>query len=283
MLEIKNACTHVVINPFGAELYSIRVHGEERLWQGDPSVWSGRAPVLFPVAGSFLNGCYTYNGQTYAMPAHGFASKREFSVTAHSTDSVTLELAGKESNYPFDYRLCVTFSLPENNSARLRVDYTVRNCGEGPLYYGVGAHEAYACPEGVERYCVEFPEDETLTNYLLTGPQCNHQTQEITLNDHKLSINPEDYRTHDTLVFPALRSRSVTLRHLDSDKFVRVDFEDFNNLLLWQKPGAKYLCIEPWSHMPEYTDHDGDITHKPGILCLAPGEKKTLTHEITFG
>ena len=271
----------VAINPFGAELQSIMVNGEERLWQGDPAVWEGRAPVLFPVAGSFLRGRYIYNGTEYAMSAHGFASKRMFVVAEQSENAVTLVLNGKEDNYPFDYELHVTFELPEN-SLQLRVIYDVKNRGTAPMYYGIGSHEAYACPEGVENYCVEFPKDETLVNYLLTGAQCNHNTEELTLENGALRLQPQMFARCNTLIFPKLHSRSVTLRHIDSNRSVRVDFEDFDNLLLWQVPGAKYLCIEPWSHMPEYTDHDGDLTHKPGILCLQGGESKRFVHSATF-
>lgn len=281
MIVIRNQAMTVSVNPFGAELQSIAVNGEERLWQGDPGVWKGRAPVLFPVAGSFLYGCYIYDGTEYAMSAHGFASKRLFTVQSQNEHAVTLVLSGREDNYPFDYELRVTFELPEN-SAQLRVIYDVKNCGEGPMYYGIGAHEAYACPEGIEQYCVEFPEDDTLTNYLLTGAQCNHETAVLPLENGALRLQPQMFARCDTLVFPTLHSRSVTLRHINSSRSVRVDFEDFDNLLLWQVPGAKYLCIEPWSHMPEYTDHDGELTHKPGILCLQSGENKRFTHSAVF-
>jgi len=283
MIQLCNQVMTVTINPFGAELYSVLVHGEERLWQGDPNVWSGRAPVLFPVAGSFLHGRYTYNGTVYNMSSHGFASRRLFTVQAQSAASATLTLNTKEENYPFDYRLSVTFVLPDASAAQLRVTYAIENLGAENMYYGVGSHEAYACPEGVEHYHVAFPEDETLVNYLLTGAQCNHQTEEMSLENGKLHLQPNMFRRCNTLIFPTLHSRSVTLRHNDSDRFVRVDFEDFDNLLLWQVPGAGYLCIEPWSHMPEYTDHDGDITHKPGVRCLSGGQRDELTHTITFG
>lgn len=283
MIIIRNSDLTVTINPFGAELQSIVSRdGRELLWQGDPTVWEGRAPVLFPVAGSFLHNQYTYEGVSYQMTAHGFASRRMFSITGQSERAVALTLSGKEANYPFNYCLTVAFSLPESG-ASLRVTYTVANKGNAPMYYGLGSHEAYACPEGVENYYVEFPDDDKLVNYLLTGAQCNHGTQEILLQQGKLALNPEDFRRHNTLVFPTLRSRSVTLRPCDGSRFVRVDFEDFDNLLLWQAPGAGYLCIEPWTHMPEYTDHDGDITHKPGILMLDGGAEKSFTHTITFG
>lgn len=281
MITIRSDELTVVINPFGAELHSIRNKaGQELLWQGDPAVWSGRAPILFPVAGSFKGQQYTYNGVTYKMSGHGFASTREFRVVSHSESAAAFVLDSQEENYPFTYCLTASFALC---GASLRVTYTVENKGENDMYYGIGSHEAYACPEGIEHYHLEFPDDETLTNHLLTGPLRNHKTEEIALQNKCLALSPDIYQNVDTLVFADLKSRSVTLRKNDGSRYVHVDFTGMDNLLLWQRMGAKYFCIEPWSHAPEYTDHDGDITHKPGVLMLKSGESQDFTHTITFG
>lgn len=281
MITIRSNALTVTVNPFGAELHSIlNARGEELLWQGDPQVWSGRAPILFPVAGSFKDLQYRYHGVTYDMPQHGFARKRNFRPGDCSDSAASFILDGKEANYPFDYCLTVAYALKEN---ALRVSYTVENRGENDLYFGIGAHEAYACPEGIEAYHLEFSDDDTLQNHLLTGPLRNYQTEEIALENKCLPLSPALYETTDTLVFASLKSRSVTLRKNDGSRFVRVDFDGMDNLLLWQKMGAKYFCIEPWTHAPEYIDHDGDITHKPGVRILKKGEKQEIVHTITFG
>lgn len=281
MITIHSDTLKVTINPFGAELHSIvNNEGEELLWQGDPAVWSGRAPILFPVAGSFKNCQYRYNGVTYDMPQHGFARKRAFSIAAQSDNDASFILDSKEENYPFDYCLTASYAL---SGSRLRVTYTVENKGENAMYFGIGSHEAYACPEGIEHYHLEFSDDDTLTNHLLTGPLRNYKTEEIVLENKCLPLSPAIYENLDTLIFANLKSRSVTLRKNDGSRFVRVDFDGMQDLMLWQKMGAKYFCIEPWTHAPEYIDHDGDITRKPGVRVLAPGEKQDITHTITFG
>lgn len=281
MITIHSDALTVVINPFGAELHSIKDKtGQELLWQGDPSVWSGRAPVLFPVAGSFRNYQYRYNGVTYDMPQHGFARKREFRVGAQSESAVSFILDSKEENYPFDYCLTATYAL---EGSSIRVTYTVENKGENTMYFGIGSHEAYACPEGIEHYHLEFPDDEVLVNHCITGPLRNYKTEEIALKNKCLPLTPAIYEKLDTLIFAGLKSRSVTMRKNDGSRFVRVDFDGMENLMLWQKMGAGYFCIEPWTHAPEFIDHDGDITHKPGVRILNAGEKEDITHVITFG
>lgn len=73
---IENEFLRVSAEDSGAELRSItlRKNGKEFLWQGDPSVWYGRAPVLFPVVGQLLDGKYSYNGREYELAKHGFAA-----------------------------------------------------------------------------------------------------------------------------------------------------------------------------------------------------------------
>ena len=52
IVTLKNEELTVKISTLGAEIQSIEdKNGVERLWQGDPAIWKGRAPILFPVAG----------------------------------------------------------------------------------------------------------------------------------------------------------------------------------------------------------------------------------------
>ena len=215
------------------------------------------------------------------MPQHGFARKRAFRVIAQNGRSVSLLLDEKEANYPFDYQLIVTFMLPVANRGTIRVTYHVENAGAGPMYYGLGAHEAYACQEGIENCCVTFDADTVLRQGVLDGAQLTHETVEVPLTDRTLALQGDCF-IPDAMVFTGLASRSVTLKNNQNAHTVRVDFPGFPHLLLWQKPGARFLAIEPWINPPEFTDHDGLLIHKPGIQCLAPGAGREYTHAITF-
>jgi len=69
------------INPLGAELSTLRdPSGRELLWDGNPAIWNGRAPLLFPIVGSLVQGTYRFAGRTYALPRHGFARRKPFEV-----------------------------------------------------------------------------------------------------------------------------------------------------------------------------------------------------------
>lgn len=62
---IENEFLRVSAEDDGAQLSSVELkeNGKEFLWQGDPSVWYGRAPVLFPIIGQLLDGKYRYSGR----------------------------------------------------------------------------------------------------------------------------------------------------------------------------------------------------------------------------
>lgn len=283
MICLRNEALRVKINTHGAELSSIvDADGVERIWQSDPAHWSGQAPVLFPVAGGFMDDEYILDGKTYSLPKHGFARRSEFAVEAQSETAATFLLTGemaKHPGYPFDFEFRVRFALDGN---KLTVGYSTKNTQSLPLYFSVGAHEGYACEGGIERFEVAFdmPEGEALTSNVLVGNLLSHETIQLPLNERNaLALKYEDFAV-DAQVFLGLKSRGATLQALDSVKKIHVRFEDFDYMLLWTKPGAHYICIEPWANFPDYVDHDKQFAVKPGVMKLAPGEEKTLTHVI---
>jgi galactose mutarotase-like enzyme len=253
-------------------------NGFERIWQGDPAVWTGHAPVLFPFAGGLKDDYFMYGGRRYELPKHGFARSSEFTVEQADKTSVTFLLDEQNANYPFEYAFRVRFSL---SGASLQVDYIVKNNGDVPMYYGVGAHEAYACPDGIEHYTLVFDREESLRASVLEGSQITERTNDLTENSKVLRLKADHFRP-DALIFLHLNSSGVTLESDRRKDRVRVDFDGFDNLLIWQKPRAHYVCIEPWTNPPEYTTSDHMLSHKPGMLLLAPGREETHTHTITF-
>ena len=51
-VPLSSAELHVEVNPLGAQLSVFRDRsGRDLLWDGDPAVWAGRAPILFPTIG----------------------------------------------------------------------------------------------------------------------------------------------------------------------------------------------------------------------------------------
>jgi galactose mutarotase-like enzyme len=279
LVTICNDWLTVVISTVGAELQSIRDrNGVERLWQGDPRFWSGRAPILFPVAGGFRGDAYELDGKRYPMPKHGFVRKLEWRVESVEETTVTFLTNETHESFPFAYELRARFALAASS---LLVTYETANLGSRAFYFGVGAHEAYATPEGIEAYSIVFDEAETLENFVLDGNLIKRQPVVMAENTRELPLLYK-YFAVDALVFRTLKSRGVTLRSRLHDREIRVDFPEHGALLFWTKPNAGYLCIEPWCNAPDFVDADCRIDHKPGFIRLAPGKTSSRRHTITI-
>jgi hypothetical protein len=73
MITIENEQFVAGIRIKGAELASLRDKstGRELIWQADPEVWGGSAPILFPIIGKLKDGITRINGKSYEIPKHG--------------------------------------------------------------------------------------------------------------------------------------------------------------------------------------------------------------------
>ena len=85
-----------------------------------------------------------------------------------------------------------------------------------------------------------------------------------------------------TIILPDIASKKVWVKNVDNTHTVEVDYSGFKNLLIWTKPGAEYLCIEPWDGMPDYLNSDKKIENKKDIIALAENGCYSLVHTIKF-
>lgn len=280
-LTISNERLSVTISAKGAEMKSIIMDGKERLWEGDGAVWSGQAPILFPICGGLKDDKFIFEGQEYKLPKHGFARGSEFEIESAGKDKAVFLLRSNEerlASYPFEFEFRVTYSLDET---KINVQYSALNLSGKDMYFSVGAHEAYSCPEGIEEYSVIFEEPENLDSNILNGNLLEYETVNIGSNVRELPLKYE-YFASDALVFLNLKSRKAALLNRNTGEKVEVEYDGFDYFLLWTKPGAKYICLEPWCGIQDFVDSDGDITNKRGIIRLSPDRICVKTHSILF-
>ncbi len=274
------------INPLGAQLSLLRDReGRDLLWNGDPAVWAGRAPVLFPIVGELAGGQYRVAGKTYHLSRHGFARGRMFQVVAATETTALFRLAADESTlavYPFLFELDVRFAI---SGPTLSVTMYVRNIGAELLAASVGYHPAFRwpLPYGRERsaHFIEFASDEPapvrrLSSNGLLAPQ-THPTPVA----NSVSTRVRRLFASDAVIFDQLRSRSVTYGATDGPH-IRVDFPDSPYLGIWTKPGAQFICIEPWHGIADPEGFTGEFATKPGVFTVAPGSVSVLETRITL-
>lgn len=282
IITVKTNELEIKISTLGAELQSVKSkNGEEFLWEGDPAVWSGKAPILFPICGGLKEDRYTLSGKEYSLSKHGFLKKSEFEVEELSENSVVMLFKSNEETkkvYPFDFEFRAVFEAFEN---RLDICYKIKNLSSCEMYYSVGAHEAYACPEGIEEYTVKFSEKENLDASVLQGNLLSDEFVRIAENTDLLPLKKE-YFEIDALVFKKIKSRGVSLIKNNSTKRIDVSFDDFCYLLLWHAYNSKYMCIEPWTGIPDVCGSTFDLEKKEGITKLSPENEDNIKHSITF-
>jgi len=268
---------HIIENEFmtasvaslGAELQSLKMKatGDEYIWQGDPAVWTGHSPLLFPVVGRLKNDCFLYEGRKYDLGKHGFARKTEFEAKQiHDSRLImTLKSGAHKESYPFDFLLEIDYEL---TGKALKVTHRVTNQDGRTMYFSLGAHPGFRCDMGD---FIEFPEDETAYAYKLDDETKLSTEEKIEqgVYDHRLTVT-EDIFAHDALIFEGLRSDHVTL-YCGGRKRATVDFGNAPCLGIWAKPGAKYVCIEPWYGMDDAPSATGILSGKKQIVKLAPG------------
>lgn len=282
IISLSNERISVDISSFGAQLKSIKKDDVEFLKTEKTPEWDDSAPVLFPICGCLKDDKYIYDGKEYFMEGHGFASLKEFEVeTANSEKAVFLLSSSNETLkiYPFEFEFRVKYEIKED---KLFISYDVLNKGENDMYFSVGSHEGYVCPEGIEDYSIIFDENEDLEISLLDGVLLNGEKKMLIENTKELPLKYEYYTFVDTLVFENLKSRGLTLLNRNTKGAVELDFSGCDNLLIWTAPGEKYICIEPWAGLPDFIDSNYDITKKPGIIKLGKNKKYTKTHSIKF-
>ena len=91
----------------------------------------------------------------------------------------------------------------------------------------------------------------------------------------------DDLFADDALIFDALTSRSVTYGAADSPQ-VQVGFDDFPDLGVWTKPGAGFICIEPWQGSADPEGFAGDIRDKPGIVMIPAGSVRHYAMSLSL-
>lgn len=84
----------------------------------------------------------------------------------------------------------------------------------------------------------------------------------------------------DALIWDRLRSRALGFG-APGRASLDIAFPDTPMLGIWQKPGARYLCIEPWQGIADPIGYDGDFRDKPGVVTLLPEGKRSFRMDVT--
>lgn len=273
------------ISPFGAELIGLRHkrHGE-LLWNGDPEWWDRQSPLLFPVCGRSIGGHVHIDGQDYPMPLHGFAHSMVFEFAEAQPSKVRLSLtdsAETRKHYPFPFRLDLTYRL---DGPELTIEAQVTNTGDGPLPASFGFHPGFVWPlpgaAGRGAHSIELDADTHLDVLRADGGGFMlPQVETMALPQRRLELNDRLFEA-GAMVMRAPASQSVRYQANGADCAIGVSWSGPSRLLFWTKPGAPFVCVEPWAGEPDPAGFSGALFERPGINIIAPGAQCLYTMTI---
>ena len=289
-IEISNGTLSATVRLLGAELCSLRdvASGEEFLWQNESGVWAGSSPILFPLAGRVREGHFVHQGQSYPMGTHGFLKRSVFNSCSRNTYEASLAFSSDKLTleaYPFDFSLEVDFALHER---KLQVRTTVTNRGAEAMYFSLGAHPAFALPVGaggLSDWSVVFDAQEKAEVFRLApgGALLASAPEPFAFAPGNAVVLSETLFDRDALIFKNIRSRTLALMHRTTGQRLTVDTGGAPHLGLWAKPGAQYVCIEPWWGVDDDASTPLALAEKPAMQHLAAGAAEVFTLSYGIG
>lgn len=287
MIALGSDALRVTVSPLGAELQSLTdAQGRDWLWDGDPAWWSGRAPLLFPVVGAVAGGVIRVDGTAYPLDKHGFARRRTFEVVEADAARAVLRLdadAATRAAYPFDFALEARFTV---TGATLDIVTTVENRSAAAMPASFGYHPAFRWPlpdaGPREAHVVRFadPEPSPIRRIGADGLLTPERHPTPVVGD---TLRPADPMfADDALIFDTPASRGLWFG-VPGRPGVRLDYPDLPLLGIWTKPGAPYLCLEPWQGVADPEGYAGEFADKPGVVTIPAGGTRAFTLRITVG
>jgi galactose mutarotase-like enzyme len=283
-VTISSSRLHADVSANGAELVRLQdSKGRELLWNGDPAFWTGRSPLLFPIVGQVRNDRIRVDGSEYELSRHGFARTSHFETIATTSSQCHMRLTSDEvtlRRYPFPFQLDVTYGIEGDT---LAVTASVANTGPSAMPVSFGFHPAFRWPVPYgaprETHEIRFEEEEAAPVRRPVGGLISRDTEPSPVQSRTLPLHDSLFRT-DAIVFDQLRSRFVEYGASKAGS-IRVDFPDMPHLGIWTKPGAGFICIEPWQGYADPEDFAGEFREKPGLAVVQPSSTRTFRMNVT--
>lgn len=275
------------ISARGAELQALEMaDGQPLLWNGDPTWWTGRSPLLFPIVGRVPGDEILVEGRRYPLKQHGFARTSDFKPLAATETQCSFALTPNAETlaaYPFAFALVVDYEIVKDT---LSIRAVVTNLEPGrAMPFSFGFHPAFLWPlrSGTPKTDCElvFSHHETAPVARPADGLLARARQPNPVGQNRLLALRDDLFTDGAIIFDTLESDSITYRSSGGGPSVLVSFKSMPHLGIWSKPGAPFVCIEPWHGFAAPEGFAGELAEKPGILSLAPGASHSFEMQIS--
>ena len=262
----------------GAELVSVKANDIEKMHDGE-SFWNRHSPVLFPIVGKLKNGKTIIEGKEYEMGQHGFARDMEFEEIGENSYVLKANEETK-TKYPYDFELYISHNVQKN---KVITKYKVVNKDSKTMYFGIGGHPAYACEYTSGKYRLEFEDiEDRLEIYQLEDGLLKKNPEKLSkfFRENRIFLDEKTFEK-DALIIRNINSSKIYLK-TETKTILAFEFKGFPYLGVWSKPGAPFVCIEPWQNHTDDVDSSGNFVDKESILKLEPNEEFEAEYSVEF-
>ena len=280
--RIQNAHATVEVSSLGAEMQSLTgADGREWLWNGDATWWNGRSPILFPIVGKAPDNRLTIEGRSYEMNQHGFARRAEFTLALTTQTLVRYELTASDATrkvYPFEFLLALTHEL---DGGKVIVTAEVENRDTRPMPFGLGYHPAFVWPlpgAAGKPHTITLDNGAEPALARVEGGLLKPRALSSPFSAGQLVLDSQQFEA-DAMIFVEGAGTKLTYA-AEGGPSLRFTFENLPNLALWQKPGAPFICIEPWHGMAALVGAGDDIAKRPYTNTLQPGARARFAFSV---
>ena len=271
MLEVKTVKK-------GAELVSVKANGIEKIHDGE-SFWNRHSPVLFPIVGKLKNGKTIIENKEYEMGQHGFARDMEFEQIDENSYVLKSNEQTKEK-YPYDFELYISYEVEKN---KVTTKYKVVNKDTRLMYFGLGGHPAYAGEYSSGKYRLEFEDiEDRLEIYQLQDGLLKKEPEKLSkfFRENRIFLDEKTFE-NDALIIKNINSSKIYLK-TETKTIFAFEFKGFPFLGVWSKPGAPFVCIEPWQNHTDDVNSTGNLKDKENIITLEPNQEFTAEYSVEF-
>lgn len=271
------------INTRGAELQHLSLNGDSSsiFWEAcEP--WKRTSPWLFPVVGKLVNEGYSWQGQSYSLSQHGFLRDVEFKVQRFSDSELLLRFSHEQleeeqkHKYPFAFSVTMHFYFFEK---AFKIKVNIKNESVDELMpFSFGWHPAFKVQSKNEKISFEMHKTSVDQNSIIF-----HKLNEQGYIES--SLLPEGYKPLSWQVkdFEQIERAEILVgKTFQAYTFseVKIAFEPpCDQIAVWSRESAKFLCVEPWWGGGLYNIKDG---LNPFALQLEPSASQNFEFSLSL-
>lgn len=289
-MRIENKFLKLNVTTCGGSMTSIfdKRRNEELLYQKNPDSWQGQDVVIFPFIARLKDGFYTHHRKRYDFKNHGLIRYMVGEVENEEENKITITFTSDNETlkrYPFEFDLKVIYELIDNT---IKISYDILNKSDDDMPFEVGAHPAFKLPG--KKTSKEF---DMSGNYLMFNKETQLHLMELDesasfvegeiefFDTDRIDLNKKLFNDINTIILKGEDfDNSITLFKKDGSKLT-VSSSEATFFALWSdKTWGDYVCIEPWTGLPDYDNPIREMSKKPFIKTIKKGEHYVFTYEI---